>query len=91
MPTSFTRAAQLPTIGVTVYGGPGNDTIIGSQTGDILAGGSGSDTINGLRGNDLIYGDSGINVDVLTRVLTVVAVNTGARCRPRTRCSPVTT
>ena len=68
----------LPTVGLTVYGGAGNDTIIGSQTGDILAGGSGNDTINGQRGNDLIYGDSGINVDVLSRVISVVAVNGSA-------------
>ncbi|UZJ27067.1 hypothetical protein RHODO2019_19095 (plasmid) [Rhodococcus antarcticus] len=68
-------SSQLPTIGVTVYGGGGADTIIGSQTGDVLAGGSGNDTIYGQRGQDLIYGDSGINVDVLTRVVTVVTVN----------------
>ncbi len=68
-------SADLPSIGVTIYGGPGQDTIIGSQTGDILAGGSGNDLILGQRGRDLIYGDSGINVDVITRVLTVATVN----------------
>ena len=29
----------------------------------------------GGRGRDLIYGDSGINIDVITRVLTVPTVN----------------
>ena len=71
-------SAQLPSIGVVIYGGAGDDTLIGSQTGDIIAGGSGNDTILGERGADLIYGDSGINVDVLTRVLTVPTVNASA-------------
>ena len=62
-----TPAASLPTVGLTVYGGAGDDTIIGSQAGDHLAGGSGNDTISGGRGVDHIYGDTGINVDVLTR------------------------
>jgi Ca2+-binding RTX toxin-like protein len=62
---------QLPAVGLTAYGGKGNDTIIGSSAGDHLAGGSGNDTIIGGRGVDHIYGDSGINVDVITRVLTV--------------------
>ena len=62
---------QLPTVGITAYGGAGNDTIIGSAAGDHLAGGSGNDTVLGERGIDHIYGDSGINVDVITRVLTV--------------------
>ena len=65
----------LPTVGFTAYGGSGNDLIIGSQTGDHLAGGSGDDTILGLRGVDHIYGDSGVNVDVLTRALSISATN----------------
>jgi len=56
---------------------PGNDTIIGSQTGDQLAGGSGDDTIMGQRGTDIIYGDSGFNVDLITRVLSVNVTGTG--------------
>ncbi len=66
----FVDADPLPTVGVTIYGGPNNDVIIGTQAGDHLAGGSGDDEIRGLRGIDHIYGDSGFNVDVLTRVLT---------------------
>jgi Ca2+-binding RTX toxin-like protein len=47
-------ASQLPTVGLTIYGGRGDDTIIGSQAGDHLAGGSGNDTILGQRGVDHI-------------------------------------
>src|SRR5262249_14039032 len=61
----------LPSVGFTAYGGAGNDLIIGSQAGDHLAGGSGDDEIRGLRGVDHIYGDSGVNVDILTRALTI--------------------
>src|SRR5262249_36287238 len=62
----------LPAVGLTAYGGRGDDTIIGSQAGDHLAGGSGDDLIIGQRGVDHIYGDSGVNVDVIPRVLSVV-------------------
>jgi len=64
-------SCTLPTLGVTAYGGRGNDLIIGSQTGDHLAGGSGDDEIVGNRGVDHVYGDGGFNVNVLTRALTV--------------------
>jgi hypothetical protein len=74
---AFSKAdpANLPSIGITAYGGPGNDTIIGSQAGDILAGGSGNDTVEGGRGQNQIYGDNGINVDVITRQLSIPYVN----------------
>ena len=68
-------AAQTISVGITAYGGMGNDKIYGSQAGDHLAGGSGDDTIIGGRGTDHIYGDSGFNVDVLTRALTVATTN----------------
>ena len=68
---------SLQTIGINAYGGPGDDTIYGSQTGDRLAGGSGNDTIVGERGSDLIYGDSGMNVDLITRNLTMVTSQAG--------------
>ncbi|MGB4272827.1 MAG: calcium-binding protein, partial [Propionicimonas sp.] len=70
--------ADLPTVGLTIYGGAGNDTIIGSQAGDHLAGGSGEDTILGQGGLDHIFGDNGINVDVLTRALSVPSWNTSS-------------
>ena len=42
--SSATRPARTcRSVGITAYGGAGNDTIIGSQTGDFLAGGSGDD------------------------------------------------
>jgi hypothetical protein len=62
---------QLPSIGYIAYGGAGNDTILGSQAGDILAGGSANNVIEGGRGQDEIFGADGINVNVITRVLTV--------------------
>ena len=65
----------LWSVGITAYGGPGNDTIYGSQTGDHLAGGSGDDVIHGERGADHIYGDSGVNIDILTRRLTITTSN----------------
>jgi len=68
-------ACSLPTVGFTAYGGVGNDYIRGSQTGDHLAGGSGDDEILGLRGVDHIYGDSGVNVNVLTRGLSIDTTN----------------
>ena len=68
-------AANLITVGITAYGGAGNDLIIGSQAGDHLAGGSGNDTILGQRGVDHIYGDSGVNVNILTRALDIATVD----------------
>ncbi|MEH6586717.1 MAG: hypothetical protein V7720_09160, partial [Halioglobus sp.] len=65
----------LPTVGLTIYGGGGNDTLIGSQAGDHIAGGSGNDLIIGQRGPDHIYGDSGVNVDMINRILTVPTSN----------------
>jgi hypothetical protein len=77
---AFSKAdpTNLPSIGITAYGGPGNDTIIGTQTGDILAGGSGNDTIMGGRGQNQILGDDGINVDPITRQLSIVTINSSS-------------
>src|SRR6185295_13031463 len=66
MAFSLSPAGSLPIVGITAYGGAGDDTIIGTQTGDHLAGGSGADRIYGQRGVDLIYGDDGFNVNVIT-------------------------
>src|SRR5262249_797457 len=59
------------TVGVTAYGGPGDDVIYGSQAGDFLAGGSGDDLIVGGRGIDQIYGDSGGKLHLLHRELGI--------------------
>jgi Ca2+-binding RTX toxin-like protein len=40
-------------IKLTIDGGAGNDTIIGSQGADLLLGGDGNDTVTGGRGNDV--------------------------------------
>ncbi|WP_294608493.1 hypothetical protein [uncultured Roseovarius sp.] len=68
-------AGIYKSVGITAYGGMGDDLIIGSQTGDHLAGGSGDDTIIGQAGTDHIYGDSGFNVNILTRSLTVATID----------------
>ena len=68
----FAGAKSTPSVGVTIDGGPGNDTIIGSQAGDHITGGSGDDVIDGQGGNDQIAGDDGYNIDVIRRLLTII-------------------
>ncbi|MFO0867988.1 MAG: dockerin type I domain-containing protein [Pirellulales bacterium] len=46
----------------TIFGGLGNDVIVGSPIADLIYGGSGNDTISGLGGADTIYGDAGDDV-----------------------------
>ncbi len=77
--TCNATCSNLPTVGFTAYGGGGDDLIIGSQAGDHLAGGSGDDTLLGLRGVDHLYGDSGVNVNILTRGLSVATTNASPR------------
>ncbi|HYW80547.1 MAG TPA: hypothetical protein VE890_13270, partial [Thermoguttaceae bacterium] len=40
-------------------GGPGNDTLLGSEARDRIDGGNGSDVIYGFGGNDRLWGNSG--------------------------------
>ncbi|MEX0323828.1 MAG: LEPR-XLL domain-containing protein [Puniceicoccaceae bacterium] len=56
---------------LTIFGGPGNDILIGGSLGDQIAGGTGSDWIFGWQGDDHIYGDSQFNVD-LEILLTIL-------------------
>ena len=49
--------ASGQSIGVTVYGSGGNDTILGSAFDDNLWGGAGNDSLAGNDGNDLLFGD----------------------------------
>src|SRR5262245_1526847 len=50
---SFSATGNLAAlIGVTVDGGAGNDTILGSNGADLLIGGDGNDFIDGNQGND---------------------------------------
>lgn len=44
---------------VTMFGGRGDDEIIGSSRGDRLSGDAGSDRIDGNEGNDRLYGGAG--------------------------------
>jgi Ca2+-binding RTX toxin-like protein len=45
-----------------VYGGSGNDTIVGNEIDNSLAGGAGDDTLDGGVGADLLQGGSGYDV-----------------------------
>ncbi len=67
---------QLPSVGVIIYGGPGNNTIYGSQAPDYIAGGSGNSTIYGEGGDNQLLGNDGINVDFITRAISFPTVNT---------------
>jgi hypothetical protein len=55
----------------TLFGGLGNDTLLGRNGGDFLNGGAGNDSIQGLAGNDTLYGGQG------TDTLTVVGSLSG--------------
>lgn len=49
-------------IGITVDGGTGNDTILGSNGADTLLGGSDNDFIDGQQGNDVAFLGSGDDI-----------------------------
>lgn len=48
--------------GLTLNGGAGNDTIIGTKYSDTIKGGDGNDVINGGTGNDNLYGGKGNDI-----------------------------
>jgi Ca2+-binding RTX toxin-like protein len=54
---TVTIGADMP--GVSVQGGPGNDTIIGGPGNDTLGGGQGNDLILGEGGDDMLRGGMG--------------------------------
>ncbi len=67
-------AAEVPAFGLTMYGGGGDDLLIGSRARDFLFGGGGVDGDiiqgqNALNG-DLVDYDSGVNVHIITRALS---------------------
>jgi Ca2+-binding RTX toxin-like protein len=43
----------------TIFGGIGDDTIVGSPNADLIFGGSGNDVLIGAGGDDVIYGEEG--------------------------------
>ena len=60
LPTNAVQAAQAGyDLELLFSGGPGEDTIFGSNLADEIAGGLGNDTIDGRNGNDIIRGDAG--------------------------------
>jgi hypothetical protein len=67
---------QVPSVGLVLYGGSGNDTIYGSQAPDFIAGGSGNNTIYGERGANILLGSNGVNVTVITRTVSFPTANT---------------
>jgi Ca2+-binding RTX toxin-like protein len=60
---SFSATGNLATlIQITVDGGAGNDSLLGSNGADLLLGGDGNDFIDGQQGNDAIYMGAGNDV-----------------------------
>src|SRR5688572_33136882 len=60
---SFSATGNLAAlISVTVDGGAGNDTILGSNGADLLLGGADDDFIDGQQGNDTAFLGSGNDV-----------------------------
>jgi Ca2+-binding RTX toxin-like protein len=60
---SFSATGDLASlISVTVDGGAGNDTILGSNGADLLMGGDGNDFIDGQQGNDTAFMGAGDDV-----------------------------
>lgn len=53
---------RTPVQGDTIYGGPGDDSIIASKDNDTIDGGFGNDSIRGDRGNDHIYPGEGEDI-----------------------------
>ncbi|MGE0577897.1 beta strand repeat-containing protein, partial [Reyranella sp.] len=60
---SFSATGNLAAlIAITVDGGAGNDTILGSNGADLLLGGDGNDFIDGQQGNDAAFLGAGDDV-----------------------------
>ncbi|BAN49789.1 peroxidase family protein [Metapseudomonas resinovorans] len=68
--TAFTGVGN--TLGNTVIGGAGNDTLGGREGSDILTGGAGDDFLNGWTGADQMSGGTGNDVFIVHDALDVV-------------------
>jgi hypothetical protein len=87
------RRPQLdPNIALTVYGGPGDDVLIGSAGPDTLLGEGGNDTLHGNAGRDHLEGGPG--ADNLTAgpatTSSPAARGTTSTSSRRPRCRPPT-
>jgi Ca2+-binding RTX toxin-like protein len=60
-----------------IEGGPGNDTLIGSDAADLLAGGEGNDRLQGLGAADTLDGGPGIDTVSYAEAPGAVAVDLG--------------
>ena len=58
----FDLTGQTVNGGGELLGDTGNETIVGSNSADVIRGGDGIDTLNGGNGNDDIYGDIGDDI-----------------------------
>ena len=82
---SFSATGNLAAlIQITVDGGAGNDTLLGSNGIDILIGGDGDDFIDGQQGNDVVF--LGAGDDTSSGIPATAATSSRVRTAP-TRCS----
>ncbi len=72
-------------ISITVDGGAGNDTILGSNGADVLLGGDGNDFIDGNQGNDTAF--LGAGDDVFQWDRATAATRSRVRMAPTRCCS----
>ena len=78
-------------IQITVDGGAGNDTILGSNGIDLLLGGEGNDFIDGQQGNDSAFmgaGDDVFQWDPATAATSSKAATAPTRCCSTARAAP---
>ena len=66
----------------TIYGGTGDDNLIGTNGNDLMFGFQGNDTLFGGHGNDTIYGDSSPIYSVRTAALNVTPYDDIPEPRP---------
>jgi len=75
MAVTFVSANTSTTQTVNIKGGPGNDSLTGGSTYDIISGGAGDDTLTASAGADQITGGAGN--DIFSFTGTLLAANSG--------------